>query len=79
MLIVWPILVVRARSTHQCALDEHSRYDGDTVYCIDRVLADSILAATTADAMVKLSFGGACANKPTFLYVGFVPDFYIRR
>ncbi len=73
MLIVWPILVVRARSKHQCASDEHSRHDGGTGYCIGWVLADSILAATTAAAMVKFSFGGACATKLGGVYVNFVP------
>ena len=63
MLILWPILVIRARSKHQCASDEHSRHDGGTGYCIGWVLADSILAATMAAAMVKLCFFAACDKK----------------
>ncbi len=51
MLILWPILIVRERSTHQCASDEHSRHDGGTGYYIGWVLTDSILAATMAAAI----------------------------
>ncbi len=73
MLVSEPILVVSTPQTYQSTSDKHSRYNGGIEYCIGRVLADSILAATAATAMVKWSWDWAVGRNRPQTYVGFVP------
>ena len=73
VLVSEPILVVSTPQTYQSTSDEHSRCNGGTGYCIGRVLADSILAATAAAAMVKWSWDWAVGRNRPQIYVGFVP------
>ena len=67
------------RSTHRCASNERSGYDGGRGKCIGQVLGDSIFAATAAAAMVKLSSNRAVGRNRPQIYVGFVPKATYRR